>query len=105
MSVFDTLAESRYQQWLKAHDRDQQSLPEHPPQTASRKSFEGLLFQDILSTLEQAASTSCKRERLRLIQHAHNLETQLLVSLEKQRLPMVAQTLQQSIRIHRQSLL
>ncbi len=101
MSVFDTLAENRYQQWLEASRQPGYQAPEPLIATRSRLSFEGMLYQEVMSLLERAGSASLAYDRDALLDEAANVELQLIVALEKKGLPRVAQTLRESIRAHR----
>ncbi|MFK7893143.1 MAG: hypothetical protein AB8B63_20180 [Granulosicoccus sp.] len=98
MSVFDTLAESRYQQWLERQPESPVTPAAEADKTASRKSFEALLYQDILMLLDKAAKSRTLKERERNLHQAQGLEMQLLVSLERQGLNKVSLVLQKSIR-------
>ena len=101
MSIFDTLAESRYQQWLADSASPDYQPPESVSRTASRISFEGQLFQQIMLLLEKASlahEQGAEPVRQALLSQADALQFQLQVSLEKKNLPLVAATLVASIR-------
>lgn len=105
MSIFDKLAENRYQQWLEDSSRPGYQPPDPVSRTASRTSFEGQLFQQIQALLDEAATThsSAEPSREALLKKADALAFQLQLSLEKKNLPLVAQTLAATIRRKRQS--
>lgn len=97
MGIFDTLSESRYQKWLEERSTPGYQTSEPVGKTAARKSFEGLLFQDILHKLELAATCDTCAKKDKYLLQAAALETQLLISLEKQGLGSVATILQKSL--------
>ena len=105
MSIFDKLAENRYQQWLEDSSNPGYQPPDPVSRTASRTSFEGQLYQQIQALLDKAATThsSAEPSREALLKKADALAFQLQISLEKKNLPLVAQTLAASIRQKRQS--
>lgn len=100
MSIFDTLAENRYQQWLEARRQPGYRPPEPRATTRERLSFEGMLYQRVLALLTQAGDLPAGADREDLLQTAARVELQLMVALEKKGLPRVAQTLRESIRVH-----
>lgn len=105
MSIFDTLAENRYQQWLTESASSNYQPPKPVSGTASRTSFEGQLFRQILALLEKAAAVPEKgaiTSRHTLLAQADALAFQLQISLEKKNLPLVAATLAATIR-HKRS--
>ncbi len=105
MSVFDTLAERRYEEWLKKISADDYLPPVAKQDTAIRKSYEGYIFSEVVSHMEEAvqASTTAKREEL--LEKARQLEFQLVLLLEKRQMPLVAATLQSSLLTHRKRVL
>lgn len=101
MSIFDTIAENRYQQWLTESVSPNYQPPEPVSRTANRTSFEGQLFQQILALLEKAAAVpeqGASTSRHTLLAQADALAFQLQISLEKKNLPLVAATLAATIR-------
>lgn len=107
MSIFDTLAENRYQQWLEDSACPDYQPPEPVPRTTSRTSFEGQLLQQILTLLEKAAAApeqNAQTSRSALLAQADALAFQLQISLEKKNMPLVAATLATSIRHKRSEL-
>ncbi|MFK7857685.1 MAG: hypothetical protein AB8B64_02615 [Granulosicoccus sp.] len=107
MSIFDTLAENRYQQWLADTSQPAYKAPDPKTRTRIRTSFEAQLYQQILDILESAAQIKAEEPnqeeaiqnetiKARLTQ-ASALQFQLCVSLEKRNLPLVAATLSHSI--------
>jgi len=105
MSIFDKLAENRYQQWLIDRSKPDYQPPDPVSRTASRTSFEAQLFQQIQTLLDKAATAQSRTEPSRelLLAQADALAFQLQISLEKKNLPMVAHTLAASIRQKRLS--
>lgn len=101
MAVFDTLAENRYNEWLKRCSDPGYKPRPAKPNTACRKSYEGYLLSEILSLITQAAEQSQPAARKDLHTKARKLEIQLFMSLEKKGMPLAADTLQRSIRNHR----
>lgn len=101
MSVFDILAENRYQQWLETRRQPGYQAPAPLGATRSRLSFEGMLYQEVLKLLERAGEAPAGTDRQALLNEAANVELQLIVALEKKGLTRVAQTLRESIRAHR----
>ena len=104
MSIFDTLAENRYQQWLVDQSKPGYTPPDNVSKTANRTSFEAQLYQQMISYLDKAEATELQgrkeaaRIRGDLISRAQALHIQLTVSLEKKNLPLVAATLTRSFR-------
>jgi len=109
MSVFDTLAENRYQQWLEDTSKPGYQPPKAVSQTATRTSFEAQLYQQAIDLLKAAAAIDTGEKygdtrRQALLTQVNALQFQLCVSLEKKDLPLVAKTLSSSIRQHQHAL-
>ncbi|MFK7997359.1 MAG: hypothetical protein AB8B87_24750 [Granulosicoccus sp.] len=109
MSIFDTLAENRYQQWLVEKSKPTYKAPDPVSRTRSRTSFEAQLYQQTLDLIESAAKLKAdihhdeKTLNARLAQ-ADERQFQLYVSLEKRNLPLVAATLTQSLNQRKRAL-
>lgn len=102
MSVFEALAERRYQDWL-----EKVSAPGHEPppannKTATRTSYEGYIFKEVLLHLDKAGTASTESEQAECLDKARKLEMQLIILLEQRKLPHAAVTLRASIASHRQ---
>ncbi|NND91152.1 MAG: hypothetical protein HKN42_09835 [Granulosicoccus sp.] len=105
MSVFDSLAEQRYQSWL-----DRISAPGYQPsppvhRTATRTSYEGHVFSEVLRYLDKAGAARTPECRARFLEKARQLEVQLVILLERQKMPHVISTLRASIASHRREVL
>jgi len=97
MSIFDTIAENRYREWLEnKDDEDHRAAIKNTP-TPNRQSFESSLFLEINRVFEKAAKQTNPVIRKKLIDRASAMETQLLISLEKKSMPLLAVALQDSI--------
>lgn len=104
MSIFDTIAENRYREWLKnKDDQDHRSAIKDTP-TPNRQSFESSLFLEINRIFDKAAKQTNPVIRKKLIDRANAMEMQLLISLEKKSMPLLAVALRDSIAHRRRSL-
>lgn len=90
MSLFDTLAETRYQRWLEEKAKPGYKAPPPVLKTASRKSFEAHLLSEIRALVKKARQTAHREKREDYLRQARRLEIQMLVSLERQGLYRVA---------------
>ena len=104
MSIFDTLAENRYQQWIEDKARPDYVAPDPVTNTANRTSFEAQLYQQMMALLDKAEIAEVGYESEKglsthaLLTQAQALHIQLTLSLEKKQLPLVAATLARSYR-------
>lgn len=90
MSIFDRLAETRYQRWLEDKAKPGYVAPPQVMNTASRKSFEAHLLEEIRDLVMKASQCPQGEQRERYLKQARRLEIQMLVSLERQGLYRVA---------------
>ena len=90
MSVFDTLAERRCEEWLEKVSASDYQPPAPVKDTAIRKSY------------DKAAHASTAEKRDELLEKARQLEFQLVLLLEKRKMPLVAATLRSSLLVHRE---
>lgn len=102
MNVFDTLAERRCEEWLAKISASDYQPPPPVKHTAVRKSYEGYVFGEVVSHLDKAAQASTAEKRDALLEKARQLEFQLVLLLEKRKMPLAAATLRSSIQIHRE---
>ena len=93
MDAFDLMAETRYQQWLEKQEQAGYRAPAPVENTASRQSYESVLLSEIRTLLSKAAVATLRQQREEYVARAADLEVQLVISLERQGLPLVAQTL------------
>lgn len=105
MSVFDTLAEHRYQEWVEKSSASDYRPPMARDRSAERKSLEGYLFGEILLCLDRAATATTPQGRDERLEKAHRLEFRLMLLLEKRGMPLAAATLRSSIAVRRQRVL
>lgn len=105
MSVFDTLAEQRYQDWLEKVSAPDYQPPPVVARTASRKSYEAHVFSEVLRYLDQAAEAVTPEEQRQALEKAQQLEVQLIILLERRNMPHAVLTLRASIDRHRQRVL
>lgn len=101
MSVFDTLAERRCEEWLEKISASDYQPPPPVKDTAVRKSYEAHVFGEVVSHLEKVAHASTVAKRDALLEKARQLEFQLVLLLEKRKMPLAAATLRSSIQAHR----
>lgn len=101
MSVFDTLAEIRYEEWLEKVSAADYQPPEKADRTAVRQSYEAYLFSEVMLHLDKADEASSARQRDDLLEKARQLEFQLMLLLEKRALPLVASTLSSTLAARR----
>ena len=105
MSVFDTLAERRYEEWLEKVSASDYQPPAPAKNTAVRKSYEGHVFSEVISYLDKAARASNAEKREQMLEKARQLEFQLILLLEKRQMPLAAETLRRSLLTHRERVL
>lgn len=104
MSVFDALAEQRYQEWLEKVSAADYQPARNRSEPASRKSFEAHVFSEVLHHLDKAADASDIEQR-QALEKARELEVQLIILLERRGMPHAVATLRASIQRHRQAVL
>lgn len=101
MSVFDTLAEQRYQDWL-----ERVSAPGYQPpparETATRKSFEAHVFSDVLRSLDKAGLADSQEQQAKHLEKAEQLEMQLIILLERRGMAQAITVLRKAIAQRRQ---
>ncbi|PID62636.1 MAG: hypothetical protein CSB44_03430 [Gammaproteobacteria bacterium] len=105
LNPFDLIAENRYQAWLEAEQRGERRAQPAPTKTPSRKSFEAVIYEELIKRLERAAA--CDRDserRARWLEQAASLEMRLMVAFERKDSMRLARVLAQSIRERRASL-
>jgi hypothetical protein len=95
MSILERLAEVRMQDWNRRQARGEVS-PEPDAPVGSGETLETQLLADAIDLLERAAGAR-DDERARLVAEAQALELRLMVSLERQGLPLVAKRMEQDI--------
>lgn len=104
MSVFDTLAEQRYQDWLEKVSAPDYEPPPAEKQTARRQSFEAHVFGEVLKHLDRLPALEPEK-RADCLKTARQLEMQLVILLEKRGMPHAIATLRASIAQRRQAVL
>jgi len=102
MSVFDTLAEQRYLEWEQKVSAPGYQPPEPARQTATRISYEGHIYREILLHLSKAAEAESLQTRAEMLEKVHQLEMQLTLLLERRCMPHALAQLRQSIEQQRQ---
>lgn len=105
MSVFDLLAERRYEEWLKKVSASDYQPPEAVKNTTVRKSFEAYIFTEAVAHLDKASKATTDEQRAELLRKARELELQLILLLEKRQMPLAAATLRTSLEARREQVL
>lgn len=105
MNAFDIIAEHRYEEWLERISASDYQPPAPVRDTVVRKSYEGHVFSEVVSHLEKAFEADTAQKRTQLLNKAGQLELQLILLLEKRRMPLAAATMRSSLQAHRERLL
>ena len=104
MSIFDTIAENRYQEWLNSKDTRAQNSP-NKNDSVKRQTFESVLLAEIHGLLAKIAEETDQTKKKRLLAQSMAIEFQLIVSLERKSMPLLANILRTSISRQRDALL
>lgn len=97
MSIFDILAESKIKDWLHKKDSPKYVAQPRAESTPKDKSFEGHLLEEVKRLLLEASQTISESEKKRLLTESNNLKFQLLISYERKRLYLYAQSVQEQL--------
>ena len=96
MSIFDTLAENRYQQWLEQKAKPGYQAPASASGTPCKTSYEARVYCEAITRLQKAAALINSEEKAdhlqaqSLLTQADELNVQLTLLLENKNLPLVA---------------
>ena len=107
MSIFDTVAENRYQQWLERKAKPDYKAPAPASGNASKTSYESRIYTEALSLIHKAAllienDTEYDQFQVQgLLSQVDDLNIQLTILLEKKNLSQVARMLSDSLRQRR----
>ena len=96
MHLFDRLCEAKLQNWLQPPEAQRKAyLPSS--QTTQTKAFESHLLNDSKRLIRLAFEQPDEALRITLLKQARLVEIQLLASLEKQGLPLIARMMQDEL--------
>lgn len=103
MNIFDLLAEWNITSWLRKKQNESpeeknEGVTSSEGKTSFGKPYEGHLLDDIKSLIADAYQQQDSTVRQDLLVQAKNLETQMLMSYEKQGYNMLATNIQSQIR-------
>jgi len=109
MNIFDLLAEWNITSWLRKADNNSIETGNEPKVSSTGKTnfgkpYEGHLLDDIKSLLSQAYEQEEGAERQSMMTQARKLETQMLMSYEKQGYNMLASNMQSQLRAYEKEL-
>ena len=107
MNIFDLLADWNIKKWLERPDKkaegnryETESESDSKGATDFGKPYEGHLLDDIKAIIVEAYMVQDDEAKSELLLKARKLETQLLMSYEKQGYNMLAVSTQQLLRDH-----